>query len=167
MTTAAKIAEKSPKPNRPVDLARLVDLTELLPRTDWVLDVFVPGRAAPQGSKKVFGRRVVEMSKYVDAWRTDVRAACVDVWAGQVPLDCPIVLQVEFVQRRPTSAPKRSTPSATGAPDLSKLVRSTEDAITSAGVWRDDSRIIVTLSSKRIAEIDEIPGARIRIGVPA
>jgi Holliday junction resolvase RusA-like endonuclease len=87
--------------------------------------------------------------------------------AEKSPLDCPIVLQVEFVQRRPTSAPKRSTPSATGAPDLSKLVRSTEDAITSAGVWRDDSRIIVTLSSKRIAEIDEIPGARIRIGVPA
>src|SRR5690606_41988758 len=31
-------------------------------------------------------------------------------------------------------------PRPAGAPDLSKLARSTEDALTSAGVWRDDAR---------------------------
>jgi crossover junction endodeoxyribonuclease RusA len=168
VTTAAV---KPLKPNRPFAIADL-DLSVLFPVTvTWELDVFVPGRSAPQGSKKGYRRGsqvvMVEMSKYVDAWRTDVRAACVDAWAGRGPLDCPIIVQMEFVRARPTTAPKRSTPSATGMPDLSKLVRSTEDAITSSGLWRDDSRVVVTLSSKRIAEIDEVPGARIRVGVPA
>ncbi len=41
---------------------------------------------------------------------------------------------------------------------------STEDAITSAGIWRDDARVVATLCWKRVAEIDEVPGARIRVG---
>lgn len=132
--------------------------------TGWALDVFVPGRPAPQGSKRALGPgRMVEMSKYVDAWRTDVRAACVEAWGDQPPLDGPLVLNVEFVRKRPASAPKRRTPPATTAPDLSKLIRSTEDAITSAGVWADDARVVRLVASKRVAEIGERSGARIRI----
>ena len=164
MTAAAKTTYRLPK--RPVALP--VSLTELLPDTDWVLDVFVPGRAAPQGSKRSFGPgRMVEQSKYVGSWRDDVRAACMQAWVGHPPLDGPLVFEVEFVRKRPASAPKTSTPADSTAPDLSKLVRSTEDAITSAGVWHDDARVICTLSWKRLAEIGETPGARIRIGVPA
>lgn len=164
MTAAA--SSPTPKPNRPAELALHHGLVELLPHFEWHLDLFVPGRAAPQGSKKYFGPgRVVEMSKYVGSWRDDVRAACMRAWEGRPALDGPIAVEMEFVLRRPTTAPKRTTPSATGAPDSSKLVRSTEDAITSAGVWRDDSRVVATLSWKRIAEIDETPGARIRIGM--
>lgn len=163
MTAAA-----TPKANRPAELRLLRGLAELIPDATWELDLFVPGRPAPQGSKKYFGpKRVVEMSKYVGAWRDDVRAACLREWGGRPALDGPLLLEVEFVRVRPASAPKRSTPSATSAPDLSKLVRSTEDAITSAGIWRDDSRVIATLSWKRVAEIDETPGAHIRVGVPA
>lgn len=128
------------------------------------LDIFVPGRPAPQGSKRHVGNgRMVEMSKHVGAWREDVRAACIAAWQGLAPLDGPLVLEVEFVRARPVSAPKRRTPAATTAPDLSKLVRSTEDAITSAGVWADDARVVRCISSKRCAEIGEVPGARIRI----
>lgn len=145
---------------------------------DWDLDVFVPGRPAPQGSKnavpiyrgrganRVFTGRVaqVESSKEkVDQWREDVRSACLQIWRGKAPLDGPLELDVEFVRKRPASAPKSRTPAATTAPDLSKLVRSTEDAITSAGVWVDDARVVVTVSRKRVAEIGETPGARIRI----
>ena len=103
----------------------------------------------------------------MNEWRADVRAACLLAWDGRPPLDGPLLLEVEFVRARPVSAPKRSTPSATSAPDKSKLVRSTEDAITSAGVWRDDARVVATLAWKRVAEIGETPGAYIRIGVPA
>lgn len=144
----------------------------------WHLELFVPGRPAPQGSKngipiyrgkgpgKVFTGRVaqVESSKAkVDEWRGDVRAACLDVWAGRAPLDGPIELEVEFIRKRPACAPKSYTPDASTAPDLSKIVRSTEDAITSAGVWADDGRVVRTTSSKRCAEIGETPGAWIRI----
>ena len=129
------------------------------------LDIFVPGRPAPQGSKRHVGQgRLIESShQKVDAWRQDVRLGCLAVWDGQPPLDGPLELQVEFVRARPSSAPKRRTPAATTAPDLSKLVRSTEDAITSAGVWADDARVVRCISSKRVAEIGEVPGARIRI----
>lgn len=164
MTTASAVQ----RPNRPARLPLSSSLTLLLPTAVWHLDVFVPGRPAPQGSKRYLGPgRAIEMSKYVGAWRDDVRAACLRAWQGRPILDGPLLLEVEFVQRRPASAPKRSTPSAISAPDLSKLVRSTEDAITSAGVWRDDARIVCTLSWKRLAELDETPGARIRIGEAA
>lgn len=142
------------------------------------LDLFVPGRPAPQGSKmarpiykgrgsdRVFTGKVaqVESSKSgVEQWRADVRAACMQVWGNRAPLDEPLLLQVEFVRKRPVSAPKRSTPPATTTPDLSKLIRSTEDAITSAGVWADDARVVRIEASKRVAEIDEQPGAHIRV----
>lgn len=129
-----------------------------------VLDIFVPGRPAPQGSKRhVGGGRMVEMSKHVGNWREDVRAACIAAWAGRPPLDGPLALEVEFVRARPSTAPKRRTPPFIGQPDLSKLVRSTEDAITSSGVWVDDARVVELHASKRSAEIGEAPGARIRI----
>lgn len=129
-----------------------------------VLDIFVPGRPAPQGSKRhVGGGRMVEMSRHAPTWREDVRAGCMAVWGSSPPLDGPLVLEVEFVRARPASAPKRRTPPASTMPDLSKLVRSTEDAITSAGVWVDDARVVRCVSSKRCAEIGEAPGARIRI----
>lgn len=128
------------------------------------LEVFVPGRPAPQGSKRhVGGGRMIEQSKYVGTWRDDVRAACLAVWVGRPPMDGPLTLEVEFIRKRPASAPKSRTPAATTAPDLSKLVRSTEDAITSAGVWADDARVVRCVSSKRVAEIGEAPGAWIRI----
>ncbi len=144
----------------------------------WLLDVFVAGRPAPQGSKmarpiyrgrgqdREFTGKVaqVESSKSgVNEWRADVRAACTSAWSGREQLDGPLVLDVEFVRKRPAGAPKRSTPPATTAPDLSKLIRSTEDAITSSGLWADDARVVELHAHKRLAEIGETPGARIRV----
>jgi crossover junction endodeoxyribonuclease RusA len=130
----------------------------------WDLDVFVPGRPAPQGSKKHLGNGIMrEMSPHVATWREDVRAACLAIWQRRPPLDGPLELDVEFIRKRPASAPKSRTPAASTAPDLSKLVRSTEDAITSAGVWADDARVTRCTSTKRCAELGETPGARIRI----
>ncbi len=117
MTATAKTP--GARVNRAVDLTPIRGgLALLLPDAVWHLDVFVPGRVAPQGSKRSYGQgRMVEMSKYVDAWRTDVRAACLAAWGSRVPLDGPLLLDVEFIRKRPTAAPKRSTPSATSAPD--------------------------------------------------
>ena len=62
------------------------------------------------------------------------------------------------------SAPARPT----GAPDLSKLARATEDALTEAGVWKDDAAVV---EYRRLAKVypgsdpDALdqPGALIRI----
>ncbi len=51
-------------------------------------------------------------------------------------------------------------------PDLSKLVRSTEDALSDAGAWEDDARVVECLARKVYAgdpDALHIPGAVIRI----
>lgn len=132
-----------------------------------VIDLFVPGRPAPQGSRRYLGRSggkgiTVESSKAVAPWRADIRERLL---ADPAPahLDGPLAVRLEFVMPRPSSAPKRSTPPAIKRPDLDKLVRAVLDAIGSAGVWRDDSQVVDLRTVKRIAEIDEPAGCRITI----
>ena len=47
-------------------------------------------------------------------------------------------------------------------PDLDKLLRSTFDAITTAGVWRDDAQVVVVSASKSYADTFP-PGALITL----
>lgn len=114
------------------------------------MKIVVYGDPAPQGSKSfkgIHGGRAVlaESSKRVAPWRQDVKAAAeseiirYDDW---MPLDCPLVLVVVFTLPAPQSLPKRRASYPSKLPDLSKLVRSTEDALTAAGVWKDDARVV-------------------------
>jgi crossover junction endodeoxyribonuclease RusA len=128
------------------------------------LSVFVPGQPAPQGSKRYVGHgRMIESSRALPAWREAVRWTAVNAWAQRPPLTGAVVLSLAFVLRRPASTPKRRTPAATKKPDASKLLRAVEDALTDAGVWRDDSLVIELHVTKRLAECDEAPGCHIRI----
>jgi Holliday junction resolvase RusA-like endonuclease len=128
------------------------------------LTLTVYGLPAPQGSKRHVGRGVmVESSKRLKPWRDDVRAAALDLIACDCPDDCgtlapgypldgPLVAEMVFTFIRPRGhyrtgmqahllralAPARPA----GLPDLSKLARSTEDALTSAGAWADDARVV-------------------------
>lgn len=127
------------------------------------LTVWVPGRPAPQGSKRYVGNGIsIESSKHVKPWRADIRAAMLDAHIGD-PITGAVTVLIEFVMPRPASAPKRSTPPATKRPDIDKLTRAVLDAIGSAGVWRDDSQVTHLVASKRIAERDETPGAMITV----
>ena len=95
------------------------------------------GRPAPQGSKRHVGNGImVEQSVHVKPWREAVKAA-----APPGPrLDGPLAVAMVFTMPRPKSARKADTvPCKT--PDLSKLARATEDAITDAGLWADDARV--------------------------
>lgn len=121
------------------------------------ITITVHGQPAPQGSKRHMGNGVmVEMSKKVKPWRQDVKAAALDTTAALAdwrPLDGPLAVSIVFtVRTRPASRPTwwpqglrwsrefMWRPGST--PDLSKLLRSTEDALTDAGVWRDDARVV-------------------------
>lgn len=128
---------------------------------------WVIGLPAPQGSKRHLGNGVlVESSKKVKPWRQDVTAAALAARTPQVPLDGPLALVVCFTLPRPKSAPKRRLwPDRT--PDLSKLVRSTEDAITTAGLWADDARVVSCDAAKRYVGDPKalpVPGAVIGLG---
>lgn len=131
----------------------------------YVLDVFVPGKPAPQGSKRYVGNGIsIESSKAVKPWRADIRE---DVAArfDPPPLTGALLVELEFSMPRPASAPKRSTPPAIKRPDLDKLSRAVLDALGSAGVWRDDSQVVRLVASKRLTEVGYLPGCQIRVAV--
>jgi Holliday junction resolvase RusA-like endonuclease len=51
----------------------------------------------------------------------------------------------------------------TTKPDIDKCQRSIFDALTDAGVWRDDSQVARVTVLKRYVEDDETPGAIIEV----
>lgn len=85
---------------------------------------------------------MVESSKAVKPWRQAVWVAAHNAVVGKPPLDGPLAVRMVFTMPKPIAAPKtrRSWPSK--MPDLSKLARSTEDALTDARVWKDDARVV-------------------------
>jgi Holliday junction resolvase RusA-like endonuclease len=153
-----------------------------------VIRIVVHGVPGPQGSKTFKGRAqsgkgiMVESSKKVRPWREAVKAAALDKYPDHPLLDTPLSVGFTFYLARPAchfgtgrnagilkpSAPL--WPSATGSttPDLTKLARSTEDALTDAGIWRDDARVVTyhTLEkrycSDRLGDLP-VPGAIITV----
>lgn len=117
-------------------------------------EITVYGAPAPQGSKSFKGMAkngraiLAESSKRVKPWREDVKAAAELVRKGADPLDCPVRVEMVFTLPKPLSAPKRKPTFPCRLPDLSKLIRSTEDALTQAGIWRDDARVVEVLALK-------------------
>ena len=91
---------------------------------------------------------------------------------GELPvLTGPLVVEMMFYLSRPKSHygtgrnHRKVKPSApryhTKKPDLTKIIRSTEDALTGI-VWRDDSQIVARDSGKLYAD-HQPPGVRIVI----
>lgn len=129
----------------------------------------VPGIPIPQGSKNIFNGRLVETNaNKLRIWRRTIAAAATNHHQGE-PLDCPLHLTVEFRFPRPkhhfgtgknSLTLKEKAPTYyTAKPDLDKLIRAVGDALTQAGVIRDDSRITRITASK----IYGVPGATITL----
>lgn len=109
-----------------------------------MLTVIVHGLPAPQGSKRHVGNGVmIESSKNVKPWREAVKHAALDALGrAQYSFSGPVILEIVFTLPKPKSAPKNRITYPDKKPDISKLIRSTEDALTDAGVWEDDARVI-------------------------
>jgi crossover junction endodeoxyribonuclease RusA len=122
--------------------------------TRTVIRIVAYGIPGPQGSKSFKGMRrgkpvLVESSKKVKPWREAVEdAARVVLYSltreqrRAFPLDEPLAGRFIFTLPKPASAPKRIRTWPMKYPDTSKLLRSTEDALTKAGVWVDDARLV-------------------------
>lgn len=137
-------------------------------------DVF--GTPAPGGSKNAFRHRHTGRIVVVDAggkrtkdWRAAVAAAGRIAMNGRGILQPPLVLTVMFRMPRPkshlTSSGKlrRTSPVLpVSRPDLTKLLRSTEDALTGI-VWADDSHIAEQFVARMYAHPNDQPGARITV----
>ncbi|MCV7205291.1 RusA family crossover junction endodeoxyribonuclease [Mycolicibacterium peregrinum] len=136
-----------------------------------IVEFFVPGKPAPQGSKRHVGRGIlVESSKEVGPWRERIALAAHNAMLEtglSHPIDkCALVVDLAFVMPRPAAAPKRSTPPAIKRPDTDKLARAVLDALTHT-VFTDDSAVIDLRARKRLAELDETPGVQITVSVVA
>lgn len=123
--------------------------------------VFVPGKPAPQGSKRHVGNgRMVEASKALRPWRNLI-AATARLKGGILPVG-PIHAEVDFVMPRPKQTPKRTPPATKRTGDLDKLVRAVFDALT--GIWVVDDCLITSLTAtKRIAEAGEPSGVHVKL----
>lgn len=121
---------------------------------EWDGTPVIPG---PQGSKtptgayrlSKAGKKVPilrESSKKVAPWREAVANTCDATIAAlppaerrRFPLDGPLVGYMVVTLARTTAANRADAP--TTYPDLSKLCRSTEDALTGK-LWADDARLV-------------------------
>jgi Holliday junction resolvase RusA-like endonuclease len=111
------------------------------------------------------GRGVmIESSQLVKPWREAV------VWAARernIKVSGPVSVRVVFTIRKPVSAPKKRKTYPDKKPDLDKLLRSTLDALVTAGAIEDDARVIRLSSSKVFPREDalalDVPGAFIEI----
>lgn len=127
-------------------------------------------KAEPQGSKRAFvvpgknGKKaravVVDNNKVVmRSYRTDVRneamiamqaAGIAQPMAGK---QVPVEVTMTFTFLQPPSAKKRLYPSV--APDLSKIIRSTEDALIGT-VYSDDSQVVKLTTSKHYGSPERV-----------
>lgn len=137
------------------------------------MTILVHGLPAPQGSKRHIGKGImVESSKAVKPWREAVKWAVLSL-REKLNLDASgcgcisgaVSVEMVFTMPRPKSAKKGAWPAS--RPDLSKLVRSTEDALTDVGAWEDDARVVKCVAMKvypgEHSDSLPSPGAVIRI----
>jgi Holliday junction resolvase RusA-like endonuclease len=137
------------------------------------VSVDVRGIPRPQGSMRLHklpgGQTAARYPAVVYEWRAQVQQAVAE--AAHAQFVGPVELRVGFDLPRPAShygtgrnagIVKASAPTLPAAmPDLDKLVRCVCDAITDAGLWRDDAQVSVIAAAKRYAT--ETPGVRITV----
>ena len=126
------------------------------------LSFFVPGKAAPQGSKRHVGKgRLIESSEDLPAWRAAVTSAAKAAHMGAAPVDTPVSVALTVYVQKPRATKFRAYPA--GSPDLDKYQRAVGDALEQAGVLTNDARIVHWDPWKRWATEDNPPGAHITI----
>lgn len=128
------------------------------------IEFTVLGKPQPAGSKKAFvvrGRPViVDDAKKSRPWKDSVAAAAQDamIAADLERLEGPLLLEIDFYVARPAGhygsgrnagVVKDSAPRFPAVrPDVTKLVRGVEDAMTGL-VWRDDAQVVTQTAKKR------------------
>lgn len=123
------------------------------------------GKPVTQGSKTRtrYSMRDDNADK-LKPWREHVHHAALKALDGKPRIEGPVVVDIVFWFDRPAghyrtgrnahllrdSAPE--FPDNKNSGDIDKLQRACFDALTTAGVWRDDSQVVRVLAVKRFCE---------------
>lgn len=137
------------------------------------LEFSVYGIPRPQGSLKAFnvrGRRfpiVTSDNPRTRPWKATVTAAAVEqmqnhMYRDDFPWLGAMAVALTFYLPKPKSTPKRVT-YHTKLPDLDKLVRAVFDALTNAGVWKDDAQVIYLTATKLFVAETITPSVRVEL----
>jgi Holliday junction resolvase RusA-like endonuclease len=153
-------------------------------------ELFVPGKAVPQGSKHAFiskstGRPMVKDNDVrLPQWRMKVTAHAIEQQAEYMhtrpglvlPITEAVGIKVDFVIERPKNhygsgrnaavlTPRAPRYPAT-MPDIDKLLRAIFDALTDAQVWKDDGQVVWVQTSKHYVDATwpDGPGVHITLG---
>lgn len=138
------------------------------------ITIRVVGNPRPGGSKRAFTPKgwtrpvITEDCAKSKEWRTDVKRAASEAMNGRMMLEGALSLCVVFLLPRPKGhfgkrGLRASAPSyPVTKPDATKLLRSTEDALTGI-VWRDDAQIIHQIVRKEYAGPGQTIGAIITV----
>lgn len=140
------------------------------------IKIDVRGLPHPQGSLKLHqlpnGKTAARYPAAVYQWRAQVQQAvamqmfeqCLESFQGAVELRLGFDLprpQGHFGTGRNAGIIKQSAPPwPIVAPDTDKLIRAVADAITDAGLWKDDSQVVAIHAAKRY---QSPPGVLIQI----
>lgn len=142
--------------------------------------ITVNGTAAPQGSKRAFKHKttgevvmVNDNHKSLTAWRKAVADAAKAAKTKQHPYAGPVQVAITFYLPRPKAHfgtgknAGKLKPSAptwhTKKPDVDKLERAVYDALTKAGIYKDDAQVVGSYHWKHYADPGREPGATIKI----
>lgn len=137
-----------------------------------VLEIRVLGVPTTQGSKNAFvvnsksGPRavVVDVKRHaLRSWRDSIRADVIDcLGPNWEPIQGPIGVALRFALPKPASAPKRrrTWPIGARSGDIDKLERAVLDALTDAGLWKDDGQVVTLQGDK------DYPGVTSGLSVP-
>jgi Holliday junction resolvase len=136
----------------------------------------VPGIPAPAGSKKGFYNKksnrviIVDDCKRSKPWQSDVKVFARAAYEGPL-LRGPLFVEMVFYMPRPkghygtglnvSKIKDSAQPYPIGRPDLLKVSRACEDALTGT-IYHDDSQIVVEYLTK-LYEADRGPGVEILI----
>jgi Holliday junction resolvase RusA-like endonuclease len=142
------------------------------------IEFFVPGQSRPAGSKGAFNHPktgkiiVTHANKKTKGWMDSVKWFAMQETNSMVPLTEAVCLTLLFLRDRPKShygsgrnadRLKSSAPIyCTTVPDLTKLTRAVEDALTGI-VWKDDSQVVRQDTDKRYCAGTEKAGVNIII----
>jgi Holliday junction resolvase RusA-like endonuclease len=126
-----------------------------------VYEVFVAGIPKPQPRPRLSKQGHTYTPHTADAWKAAVKAEFMCRLKPKIGI--PVYLTVNFYLPRPKRVKPDGVMPHTGKPDLDNLLKSTMDALTDIGVWKDDSLVIQTAADKRYAA--DKTGARISIAV--
>ena len=141
-----------------------------------MIEIVVYGQPAPQGSKRLVGKVMLESSKKVQPWRQDVKQAVLSQYNG-LPIESAVDIGIEFRFQRPKGhfngkgglrpkAPEHLISRSHG--DIDKLLRATLDALsisTGGSLLSDDSLVVRVRSSKCYCVEGELPGANIHVAI--